>query len=72
MWKRQGRRFGIEKADSIEYDWPETGRLEILTQFSHSAVLRFTPSEVAVEKALSEAAKSPLRGGKEKVSPNTT
>ena len=62
----------MKKPDTLEYDWPETGRLEILMHGSHSATLRFTPSEAAIEEGLAKAAKRPARGGEPEASSNTT
>lgn len=62
----------MAKSGKIDYDWPETGRLDIQIHGQNSAVLQFMPSEVAIEEALSKAAKSPPTGGSEKASTNTT
>ncbi len=61
----------MKKPDTLEYDWPETGKLEIQMQGMHSATLRFTPSEKAVENGLQEAAKRAAKGEMRKVSSNT-
>lgn len=41
----------------IEYEWAETGKLEIDVEENHSAVLRFTPSNLVVEKTLAKFVK---------------
>ena len=62
----------MAKSGKIDYDWSETGHLDIQMYGQNFAVLQFTPSEVAIEEALSKAVKSPQMGGSEKVSTNTT
>lgn len=47
----------MRKHDTLQFDWPETGKLKILMRGSHSAVLRYSPSEAAIKKALSKAAR---------------
>lgn len=42
----------------IEFDWPDTGKLEIEVEENHSAVLRFTPSPIAVSETLAKLAKT--------------
>ena len=61
----------MKKPDTLEYDWPETGRLEILMQGSHSATLRFAPSEAVIKEGLAKAAKWPARGEGSEASSNT-
>lgn len=61
----------MKKPDTLEYDWPETGRLEILMHGMHSASLRFTPSEAAIQEGLAKAAKRPTGDEGSKVSSNT-
>lgn len=48
----------MKKPDILEYNWPETGTLEIMMHGSHSATLRFMPSEAAIKEGLAKAAKS--------------
>ena len=61
----------MKKPDTIEYNWPETGRLEILMHGSHSATLRYMPSEAAIKEGLAKAAKSPTRAEGSEASSNT-
>ncbi len=61
----------MKKPDTLEYDWPETGRLEILMHGSHSATLRYMPSEAAIKEGLAKAAKWPARGEDSEASSNT-
>ena len=61
----------MKKPDTLEYNWPETGRLEILMHGMHSATLRFTPSEAAIQEGLAKAAKRPTWGEGSEASSNT-
>lgn len=61
----------MKKPDTLEYNWPETGRLEILMHGTHSATLRFTPSEAAIQEGLAKAAKWLARGEGSEASSNT-
>lgn len=61
----------MAKSGKIDYDWPETGRLDIQMYGQNSAVLQFTPSEAAIEEAVYKATKSHLMGGSEKAHTNT-
>lgn len=36
----------MKKHDKLEYNWPDTGRLEILMNGNRSVRLRFTPKEL--------------------------
>lgn len=42
----------------IEFDWQDTGKLEIEVDENHSALLRFTPSPLVVSKTLAKFAKT--------------
>lgn len=64
------KRRQVKKPETLEFNWPETGRLEILMRGSHSAVLRYSPSEAAIKEALSKAARGCTTEGKGKTSPN--
>lgn len=60
----------MRKPDALEFEWPETGKLEILMRGSHSAVLRYSPSEAAIKEALSKAARGCTTEGEGKASSN--
>lgn len=61
----------MKQIDSIEYDWPETGKLAIMMRGSDSAALRFIPSETAIRKWVEMAAKGSTNEGDCGVSSNT-
>lgn len=61
----------MKKPDTLEYDWPETGKLEILMHGSHSATLRYMPSEEAIKEGLAKAAKWAVRAEDSEASSNT-
>lgn len=61
----------MKQIDSIEYDWPDTGKLEITLRGSNSAALHFIPSEDAIREAVKRAAKGPTSEGDCGVSSNT-
>lgn len=42
----------------IEFDWPDTGKLEIDVDENHSALLRFTPSPIVVSETLAKFSKT--------------
>lgn len=42
----------------IEFNWTDTGKLEIEVNENHSALLRFTPSPLVVSKTLAKFAKT--------------